>query len=367
MQSLGSPPRAEIVAPVVAPVLAPSSIPLSLVNRPDSWVSKVKSSFQPLVKVASPSVSPDGIPSIRAPDSITLVSSTIWKDHLVVYFHGCLPSPAKVFADLNPIWGKNGNISVKLHSQRSLLIFIPCPATRQWVLDVGFWHSGNCSFTAMLWHPSLNLSEMKLVHAPIWVLFKKVPIELWSTLGFSTMASALGFPVHSEYPDLKPYSNGVVKLRVVIELAKPRPFQVRVTDKLGNSVSLPVEFLKIPPKCGGCGEYGHMRLRCLQPSLNKASAGTDNPTYVGFMASPPAHPALSASPVVGDPPLIISPAHSPLSEASAKMVPGGSIGRVSSSDSLSSAPLSGSPLAKSKLERSKSLPSAQPSLSSSGW
>lgn len=162
-------------------VRAVSAGPISLipVKKPvTSWVSAVKSSFQPLVKVASPSVSSDGIPSIRAPDSITLVSSTIWKDHLVAYFHGKPPSPAKVFAYLNPIWGKNGNISVKLHSKRSLLIFIPCPMLRQWVLDVGFWHSGNCSFTAMLWHPSLNLSDMRLVHTPVWVLFKKVPFEL---------------------------------------------------------------------------------------------------------------------------------------------------------------------------------------------
>ncbi|KAJ4899963.1 hypothetical protein Rs2_13914 [Raphanus sativus] len=108
-----------------------------------------------------------GIPTIKAPDSITLTSSTVWKDHLVAYFHGLPPSPAKVFADLNPIWGKNGNIMVRHYTKQSCLIYIPCPIIRQWILDVAFWHSGNCSFSVMLWHPSLKLSEMKLVHAPV--------------------------------------------------------------------------------------------------------------------------------------------------------------------------------------------------------
>ncbi|KAL0866064.1 hypothetical protein Bca101_045182 [Brassica carinata] len=250
-------------------------------------------------------------------------------------------------------------------SSRSLLIFVPCPVARQWVLDVGFWHSGNCSFTALLWHPSINLSEMKLVHAPVWVLFKKVPIELWSTLGFSTMASALGFPVHSEYPDLKPYSNGVVKLQVVIELAKPRPSVVRVTDKLGNSVSLPVEFLKLPPKCGGCGEYGHLRLRCFQPSSHKIALATENPPYMGVMASPPVPSSAEDSLVFK------SPAHSPLSEGSAREASDKSVEKGPCSGSISSTPLPSPSLKKRQMERSKSLPLSPPTSShqspSSEW
>lgn len=291
-------------SPSPAQTPAPAVVPSSL--KPSSWVNKAKSVFQHLVKVASPSVSVDGIPSIQAPDSITLVSSTTWKDYLVAFFHGRPPSPAKVFSDLNPIWGKNGNISVKLHSKRSYLIFIPCPIMRQWALDIGFWHSGNCSFTALLWHPSINLSDMKLLHAPVWVLFKKVPVELWSLLGFSTMASAVGFPVHSEYPDVKPFTNGVVKLRVVIELEKPRPSVVRVTDKLGNSVYLPVEFQKIPPKCSACGDYGHLRLRCLQPLKKPLPVSKDFPAFTGVMTLDP-EAASASSPTPPSPVAANSP------------------------------------------------------------
>lgn len=144
-----------------------------------SWVQKVKSPYQPLSKVASHSMEADGIPSVQAPDSIVLKSSTMWKDHLVAFFHGTAPSTSKILADLNPIWGKEGKISVKHHSKNIYLIYIPCPMIRQWVLEAGLWHSGNCSFTVTLWTPTLKMSTTKLLYAPVWVLFKKVPQELW--------------------------------------------------------------------------------------------------------------------------------------------------------------------------------------------
>ena len=65
-----------VVHVVVAQTVKPS----------DSWVTKVKSAFQRLVRVASPFASLDGIPSIKALDTITLVSSTVWKNHLVAFF-----------------------------------------------------------------------------------------------------------------------------------------------------------------------------------------------------------------------------------------------------------------------------------------
>ncbi|VVB06411.1 unnamed protein product [Arabis nemorensis] len=259
-----------LVLPCTSPRAVPT-VPLSSPVATSPWISKFKSSFHNLSKVASPSFSDDGTPMVKAPASITLGSSQIWKDHLVAYFHGIPPSPAKIFSDLNPIWGKQGRISVKHQSARICLIYIPCAITRQWVLDVGFWNSGNCSFTVSPWSPSADLSPMKLVHAPVWVLFKKVPPELWSLVGFSTIASGVGIPVHSEFPKLSPYSNGVVKLKVVVELEKKQPSSVIVTDNLGNSVMVSAEFPKLPPRCGSCLEFGHLDLRCPTPAARAIS------------------------------------------------------------------------------------------------
>lgn len=226
------------------------------------WSSLFKPVSRNLSKVASPSFDEDGTPIVKAPDSITLGSSQFWNDHVIAYFHGTPPSPAKIFSDLNPIWGKQGRIRVKKHSDRICLIHIPSEETRKWVLDVGFWHSGNCSFTAVPWTASANLSPMKLVQAPVWVLFKNIPPELWSLEGFSTIASGVGNPVHSEFSKIPPYTNGVTKLKVVIDLYKRRPPVVRITDRLGNSVLIEATYPKLPPRCNLCKDFGHLQLRC---------------------------------------------------------------------------------------------------------
>ncbi|CAA7058379.1 unnamed protein product [Microthlaspi erraticum] len=234
------------------PVSSSEPSATSLPDKSTSWISNFKPQFKNLTKIGSPTMSSDGIPQIQAPDSIVLSSAQIWKNHIVAYFHGNPPSVAKIFSDLNPIWGLKGLISIKHHSPGVFLILIPNLDTRNWVLDVGFWHSGNCSITVTPWEPSSSTRRMKLVHAPVWVLFRRVPPELWSEVGFSTIASAVGIPVHSKFPNIKPYSNGVVKLRAN---------SIRIKDKFGNFALVLVEVLKLPPKCSNCREFGHLELR----------------------------------------------------------------------------------------------------------
>lgn len=90
-------PDSETVFPLV---IRPSA-------SPAPWSSLFKPAAQNLSKLATPTFHEEGI---RATDSIILGSSQIWKDYLIAYFHGSPPSPAKIFSDLNPVWGKQGKL-----------------------------------------------------------------------------------------------------------------------------------------------------------------------------------------------------------------------------------------------------------------
>ncbi|ESQ27741.1 hypothetical protein EUTSA_v10019861mg, partial [Eutrema salsugineum] len=285
-------------APLSPRLSSPNIPPLaSSKDSLPSWASKFKSTFLTLSKVGSPVVSEDGIPQMKAPDSVILKSSQLWKNHLVAQFHGSPPSIAKIFSDLNPIWGKQGRISIKYHSPGIFLILIPCEATRKWALDIGFWHSRNCSFSLSEWSSSATLGSSKLDFAPVWVLFRNVPQELWSSQGFSTIASGVGFPVHSEFPNIRPYSNGVVKLKIVVELAKTPPPFVRVSDKMQNTVLVSVEFLQLPPKCAACGEFGHFQMRCPVPVVKAAVCPNNSNQSPSNDFSPATSPEGSSSSV----------------------------------------------------------------------
>ncbi|KFK36049.1 hypothetical protein AALP_AA4G071200 [Arabis alpina] len=77
-----------------------------------------------------------------------------------------------------------------------------------------------------------------------------------------TIASGVGIPVHSEFAKLPPYSTGEVKLKVVVELERHHSGSVIVKDSVGNSVLVSAEYLKLPPHCGTCKDFGHLDLRC---------------------------------------------------------------------------------------------------------
>ncbi|CAH8361826.1 unnamed protein product [Eruca vesicaria subsp. sativa] len=90
----------------------------------------------------------------------------------------------------------------------------------------------------------------------------KCSTEVWSLKGFSTIATGISFPVQSEFPKLKQYSNGVVKLKVVLKLAAKNVSIFKVIDKVGTSVFINAEYLNLPHKCGTFSEFGHSELRC---------------------------------------------------------------------------------------------------------
>lgn len=125
---------------------------------------------------------------------------------------------------------------------------------------------------------------MRLVHAPVWVLFKNIPPELWSLVGFSTIASGIRHPVHSEFSKISPYTNKITKLKIVF---------VRITDRLGNSALIEASYPKLPPRCSFCIEFGHLQLRCPEArALANPTPVHVPPTSLPLTQAPPPIPSI---------------------------------------------------------------------------
>lgn len=235
------------------------------------WASRFKASLRNLKKMSSPTFLDDGTPVVVAPASILLKTSELWKGHIVAHFHGLSPSPAKIFNDLNPIWGKFGNITVRPFSDTACFIFFPSIATREWVLEIGFWQAGNCSCSVYPWSPSGLLELEELQTAPTWAVLKNIPPQLYSLEGISVIASAIGEPLHTEKSRLDPTRIGDTKVKVEIKLDGVLPTTVVVRDVEGNSATVAVSYPRPPPKYLNCGRFGHLLSRCPKPLLKKAA------------------------------------------------------------------------------------------------
>lgn len=179
----------------------PAAIPSS--SAP-TYAERFKSSLRNLRKISNPTYLNDGTPMMQAPPEILLQASEMWKDHIVAHFHGRRPHPAKILADLNPVWGKFGNITVRTTSPTSCLIFVPSVQTREWVLQVGYWQVDHCAFSVYPWSAEGNLQEQELSTAPTWAVLKNVPPQLYSLGGISVVASAIGEPLSHREIEIRP-------------------------------------------------------------------------------------------------------------------------------------------------------------------
>lgn len=234
-----------------------------------SYAQRFKSSLRNLRKISSPTFLEDGTPVVQAPASVLLSTAEIWKDHIVAHFHGSCPPPGKIFADLNPVWGKFGDITVRMVSETSCLIFVPNVQSREWVLQVGYWQVDHCAVSVFPWSAEGSLHDLELKFAPTWVILKNVPPQLYSLDGISVIASAVGEPLHTEKSRLDPYHFGDTKVKIEIDLSMTPPTLVEVRDSEDNSVRIKLEYPKLPPKCCNCGKFGHLMNRCPKPLMKK--------------------------------------------------------------------------------------------------
>lgn len=247
--------------------LQSSSVPVSIpAASVPSYAQRFKSSLRNLQKIADPSFLEDGTPVVQAPEDVLLETSELWKDHIVAHFHGRMPPAGKIIADLNPVWGKFGKITVSTVSSTCCLVYIPSVQTREWVLQVGYWQADRCAFSVYPWTADRNLAAQELLFAPTWAVLKNVPPQLYSLKGISVVASAIGEPLHTR---LDPYHFGDTKVKVEINLSHFPPEVVVVRDSQGNSVQVNVEYPSLPPKCTNCEKFGHLMNRCHQPLMKK--------------------------------------------------------------------------------------------------
>lgn len=226
------------------------------------WANRFSSSLRNLKQMAVPSTLDDGVPTVVTPESIRLQPSDTWKDHILAQFHGSPPSAGKIFSDMNPIWGVQGRISVRNYSNQTCLIYVPCELTRKWIVDVAFWQAGYCSFSASMWSQSADLAPAKLEVAPVWVIIRNIPPQLYSLEGLSVIGSGIGEPLYIEKPTLDPIPRTVAKIKVKVVLDRKQPASVRVKDKFGNFVTVNAVYPRLPPQCERCKDFGHMGLRC---------------------------------------------------------------------------------------------------------
>lgn len=228
-----------------------------------SWVDLVKGPSEKMVKKGTPFILDSGELCVQIPNEVITRNHKRWESFIIGQFHGNLPSAGALHAIFNGIWSNRyQDITASRLGPRSVLIRIPCPATRKRVLSQGIWHiEGQTMFVAE-WEPGLNPVMPELTEAPVWLEFRGVPPHFFYVEGFEHVAGVLGHPIYCHLSTVNMTNLEVGKGFTVIDPTKPLPEAVNVQFATGEIHRVAVSCPWLPPICSHCNQIGHSIHRC---------------------------------------------------------------------------------------------------------
>ncbi|KAJ4829745.1 hypothetical protein Tsubulata_043740 [Turnera subulata] len=101
------------------------------------------------------------------------------------------PQIGFIHAIINKLWGRDGIISVSHYKDGLFLFQFPTEDAYNRAVSRGPWHVGGIPFMLWPWTSSSKKMDFSNAVFPVWIKLKHVPLELLTTEGLSSLASAL--------------------------------------------------------------------------------------------------------------------------------------------------------------------------------
>ncbi|OMO85318.1 Geminivirus AR1/BR1 coat protein [Corchorus capsularis] len=137
---------------------------------------------------------------------------------------------------VNRLWGRDGVVKVTKLDLNQYVIQLPNEATRSWILENGPWHIQNRPLFLKKWEPGGSGLAFDLQRFPLWITLKHVPIELYTKLGLSFIASRFGTPLNMDRATAMKQKLSIAKVCVKVNLEDTLPDKVAVELKDDNTV-----------------------------------------------------------------------------------------------------------------------------------
>ncbi|OMO51164.1 reverse transcriptase [Corchorus capsularis] len=147
--------------------------------------------------------------------------------------------------------GRDGLVKIIKIDSNLYVIQFPNEITRTWVLENEPWHIQNKPLFIKRWEPGGVGLDFDMRKFPLWITLKHVPLELYTKLGLSFIASGLGNPLYMDRATALKQKLSIAKVCVEVDL------EVVIELKDGTSVSIEIEVPWRPPKCCTCNVFGH--------------------------------------------------------------------------------------------------------------
>ncbi|GAV92783.1 DUF4283 domain-containing protein/zf-CCHC_4 domain-containing protein, partial [Cephalotus follicularis] len=130
------------------------------------------------------------------------------------------------------------------------------------VIDNGPWDVWGYHLIIRRWSSDLPLVLEECKTIPVWVKLSRVPVQYWTKLGLSYIASVIGKPLYMDVNTTKRHSLSFA--RICVEMAASSSFPDTIVLELENgcTTDIGVEYPWKPAACTLCKVFDHSNKKC---------------------------------------------------------------------------------------------------------
>ncbi|GJT80579.1 disease resistance TIR-NBS-LRR class family protein [Tanacetum coccineum] len=214
----------------------------------------------------------DGVEVVIFDDEIVKEGSKKWELTVCGYFVGYSMSFQELSYNLYKMWGKYGLKHIMPNGNGVFLFKFKNEEGIRNVIENGPWMVNGKPMFVQKWDPTVCLDKAEPKKLPVWVKFRKLPLEAWSTKGLSAIASRLGTPlimdqITTQMCNLGNGRVGFARVLIEVEACKGLPDQVEIIYKnkeneITGKKRVKVDYDWKPPMCSYCSVFGHKVEKC---------------------------------------------------------------------------------------------------------
>lgn len=191
------------------------------------------------------------------------------------FLDGNMPLPL-LTATARAVWKDFGKFSIKQLGSCYLFEFED-EESKMGVLEGGPYFFSRRYLVLKEWKRMLVPSKNHPTTIPVWVKLHRLPLEFWTHVGFSMIASAIGKPIHIDEATANKRRLDFARVCVEINAGDELPTDITISVK-DESVMIGVEYQWLPSRCEKCKVFGHT---CDVKAVPKATSHVEEWTVVG--------------------------------------------------------------------------------------
>ncbi|GKD76560.1 RNA-directed DNA polymerase, eukaryota, reverse transcriptase zinc-binding domain protein [Tanacetum coccineum] len=209
-------------------------------------------------------------------DEIVKEGSKKWEFSACGYFVGFKMSIQELRYNLYRMWSKFGLKHV-LNNGNGVFVFkFDNKQGLQSVIESGSWIVNNKPMVVQKWDPSVILDRNEPNTLPLWIKLMNPPLEAWSNVGLSALASGIGNPLIMDAMTTRMCNQGIGSFgyaRILVEAKADKGLENHIeilyrgkdtSEQMIKKVK--VEYDWKPPLCPCCKVFGHTDSNCPKSS-----------------------------------------------------------------------------------------------------